>query len=117
MNASLSSLTRSRQTVITVLRIGIIGAGIGGLSAAVALHRAGFEVDVYEQAAELTEVGGGINMGPNAVRVLRRLGLGAGSTATAYARSSRISAAGRTGARFRRRRSTRCASNSTVRRN
>jgi salicylate hydroxylase len=59
-----------------VLRIGIIGAGIGGLTAAVALHQAGFAVDVYEQAEQLTEVGGGINMGPNAVRVLQRLGLG-----------------------------------------
>ncbi len=63
---------------MTMLRIGIIGAGIGGLCAAVALRRVGFEVDVYEQALELTEVGGGINMGPNAVRVLRRLGLGPG---------------------------------------
>ena len=61
-----------------MLRIGIIGAGIGGLSAALALRQAGFEVDVYEQASELTEVGGGINMAPNAVRVLRRLGLGPG---------------------------------------
>lgn len=59
-----------------MLRIGIIGAGIGGLTAAVALHQAEFDVDVYEQAAELTEVGGGINMGPNAVRVLLRLGVG-----------------------------------------
>jgi salicylate hydroxylase len=59
-----------------VLRIGIIGAGIGGLTAAVALRQAGFDVDVYEQASALTEVGGGINMGPNAVRVLQRLGLG-----------------------------------------
>jgi 2-polyprenyl-6-methoxyphenol hydroxylase-like FAD-dependent oxidoreductase len=59
------------------LRIAIIGAGIGGLSAAVALRQAGFAVDVYEQAPELTEVGGGINLGPNAVRVLQRLGLGA----------------------------------------
>jgi salicylate hydroxylase len=61
-----------------VLRIGIIGAGIGGLSAAIALRQAGFEVDIYEQAQELTEVGGGINLGPNAVRVVRRLGLGSG---------------------------------------
>jgi salicylate hydroxylase len=61
-----------------MLRIGIIGAGIGGLSAALALRQAGFEVDVFEQAPELTEVGGGINMGPNAVRVLLRLGLGTG---------------------------------------
>src|SRR5437870_5923582 len=58
------------------MRIAIIGAGIGGLSAAIALRQAGFVVDVYEQAPELTEVGGGINMGPNAVRILYRLGLG-----------------------------------------
>src|SRR3954471_10365957 len=63
---------------VSSLKIGIIGGGIGGLTAAVALHQAGFAVDLYEQAPELTEVGGGINMGPNAVRVLRRLGLGAG---------------------------------------
>ena len=58
--------------------IAVIGAGIGGLTAALSLRRAGFEVDVYEQAAELTEVGGGINMGPNAARILYRLGLGDG---------------------------------------
>jgi salicylate hydroxylase len=57
------------------LGIAVIGAGIGGLSAAVALRQAGFTVDVYEQAPELTEVGGGINMGPNAIRVLFGLGL------------------------------------------
>jgi salicylate hydroxylase len=60
------------------MRIAVIGGGIGGLTAAVALREAGFEVDVYEQAPELTEVGGGINMAPNATRVLRRLGLGPG---------------------------------------
>src|SRR5918911_5176560 len=59
------------------LKIGIIGGGIGGLTAAVALRQAGFDVDLYEQTPELTEIGGGINMGPNAVRMLRRLGLGA----------------------------------------
>ncbi|HEY2540327.1 MAG TPA: NAD(P)-binding protein, partial [Stellaceae bacterium] len=57
------------------LKLAVIGGGIGGLSAAVGLRQRGFEVDVYEQAPELTEVGGGINMGPNAVRVLYRLGL------------------------------------------
>ena len=57
------------------LRIAVIGGGIGGLTAAVALYQAGFEVNVYEQAPELTEVGGGINMAPNATRVLRGLGL------------------------------------------
>jgi salicylate hydroxylase len=60
------------------MKIAVIGAGIGGLSAAVSLRRAGFAIDVYEQATELTEVGGGINMGPNATRVLRRLGLAEG---------------------------------------
>ena len=60
------------------LKIAVIGAGIGGLSAALSLRRAGFAVDVYERAAELTEIGGGINMGPNAARILYRLGLGRG---------------------------------------
>jgi salicylate hydroxylase len=57
--------------------VAIIGGGIGGMTAAVALRQAGFEVDVYEQAPELTEVGGGLNMGPNAARVLFRLGFAA----------------------------------------
>src|SRR5437667_8550728 len=61
---------------IAPLSIAVIGGGLGGLTAAVALHQAGFDVHVYEQAPELTEVGGGINMGPNAARVLYRLGLG-----------------------------------------
>ena len=60
------------------LRIAVIGGGIGGLTAALSLRQAGFEVEVYEQAPELTQIGGGINMGPNAARVLCRLGLGPG---------------------------------------
>ena len=58
--------------------IAVIGGGIGGLTAALSLLRAEFEVDVYEQAPELNEVGGGINMARNAVRVLHRLGLAEG---------------------------------------
>jgi salicylate hydroxylase len=57
-------------------KIAVVGGGIGGLAAALALHRAGFRVDVYEQAPQLSEIGGGINMGPNAARILYRLGLG-----------------------------------------
>src|SRR5213595_701346 len=57
------------------LRVAVIGAGIFGLTAALSLRQAGFEVDVYEQAPGLTHIGGGINMGPNAARVLFRLGL------------------------------------------
>jgi 2-polyprenyl-6-methoxyphenol hydroxylase-like FAD-dependent oxidoreductase len=59
-------------------RVAVIGGGIGGLTAALSLRQAGFEVDVYEQAPELTQIGGGINMGPNAARILRRLGLATG---------------------------------------
>jgi salicylate hydroxylase len=61
-----------------VLRIAVIGGGIGGLTAALSLRRRGFVVDVYEQAPQLTQIGGGINMGPNACRVLYGLGLGPG---------------------------------------
>ncbi|HXN12958.1 MAG TPA: FAD-dependent monooxygenase [Candidatus Acidoferrales bacterium] len=57
------------------MRIIIIGAGIGGLAAALTLRRAGFEVQVFEQAAELREVGAGIQISPNASRILHRLGL------------------------------------------
>jgi choline dehydrogenase-like flavoprotein len=57
------------------MRIIVIGAGIGGLAAALALGRSGFEVQVFEQASELREVGAGIQISPNATRILHRLGL------------------------------------------
>ena len=53
----------------------IAGGGIGGLSAAIALRRAGFEAQVFERAPELREVGAGISLWPNATRQLRRLGV------------------------------------------
>ena len=55
--------------------IGIVGGGIGGIAAAVALHQSGHSVVVYERAAELREVGAGMMLWPNATRVLRELGL------------------------------------------
>ena len=61
-----------------VQKVAVVGGGLGGLTAAIALRQRGFDVDIYEQAPELTEVGGGINMAPNATRVLRRLGLAEG---------------------------------------
>jgi salicylate hydroxylase len=57
------------------VRIAIIGGGIGGLSAALHLLRAGFDVHVYEQAPRITEIGAGIQISPNASRLLIRLGL------------------------------------------
>ena len=57
-------------------RILIAGAGIGGLTAALALLKQGFDVEVYEQAAELKEVGAGLQLSANGNRVLYELGLG-----------------------------------------
>jgi salicylate hydroxylase len=56
-------------------RIAVIGAGIGGLAAALALLRRGLDVEVYEQAPELGEVGAGIQISSNGTRVLYALGL------------------------------------------
>jgi salicylate hydroxylase len=53
----------------------IAGAGIGGLTAAIALAQRGVEVQLYEQAPALGEVGAGLQLSPNAVKVLTALGL------------------------------------------
>lgn len=57
------------------MQVVIIGAGIGGLAAALTLRRAGIEVRLFEQAPELREVGAGVQISPNATRILSRLGL------------------------------------------
>lgn len=58
------------------IRVAIVGGGIGGLSAAIALTRiARVEVVVFEQAAQLGEIGAGVGMAPNGMRMLDRLGL------------------------------------------
>src|SRR5487761_742014 len=59
------------------LTAAVVGGGIGGLATAAALTRAGIEASVYEQATELGEVGAGVLIGPNSVRLLHRLGLAA----------------------------------------
>jgi salicylate hydroxylase len=58
-----------------VTRVAIVGGGIGGLTAAHALRRRGFEVAIYEAAPELREIGAGVALHPNAMKVLRSLGL------------------------------------------
>jgi 2-polyprenyl-6-methoxyphenol hydroxylase-like FAD-dependent oxidoreductase len=54
----------------------VVGAGIGGLAAGIALRQAGWEVTVYEAAPELRPLGAGLSIWPNGVRALRALGLG-----------------------------------------
>ncbi|PTE00793.1 FAD-dependent monooxygenase [Pandoraea apista] len=71
--------------------IGINGAGIGGLAAAIGLIRAGFRVRVYEQASQFARVGADINLTPNAVRALDGLGVGDALRKTAAQPSHRIS--------------------------
>jgi salicylate hydroxylase len=58
------------------MKIVIVGAGIGGLSAAIAVGRQGHQVVVYESAPRLAEIGAGVQLGPNAVRIWFDWGLG-----------------------------------------
>ncbi|MFF4503512.1 FAD-dependent monooxygenase [Streptomyces sp. NPDC001401] len=57
------------------MRAIVVGAGVGGLAAALSLRRAGHDVTLVEQTPHFTETGAGIQLAPNATRVLRRLGL------------------------------------------
>ncbi|MCF1503240.1 FAD-dependent monooxygenase [Afifella sp. H1R] len=58
------------------MRVAVIGAGISGLTFALSLARKGFELDLFERAETLEEVGAGIQLSPNASRLLLALGLG-----------------------------------------
>src|SRR6476659_3797328 len=59
----------------TSLRIAIVGGGIGGLTAALALRARGLDVTVFEQAEVMREIGAGVSIHPNAARLLKRVGL------------------------------------------
>ncbi|WP_092142963.1 FAD-dependent monooxygenase [Cupriavidus sp. YR651] len=72
-------------------KIGINGAGIGGLAAAIALRKLGMDVVVFEQAARFARVGADINLTPNAVRALDGLGVGDALRETAARPTHRIS--------------------------
>ncbi|OLP17884.1 monooxygenase [Leptolyngbya sp. 'hensonii'] len=58
------------------LKVVIIGAGIGGLTAGIALRQAGYTVEIYDKVRELRPAGAGISLWSNGVKVLNRLGLG-----------------------------------------
>jgi hypothetical protein len=71
--------------------MGVVGAGIGGLSAALSLLRSGFDVHVFEQASALGEVGAGVQISPNALRILHGLGLALAVVAPTAAVTSAVS--------------------------
>ena len=60
---------------MSTLHVAVVGAGIGGLAAAVALSRKGIDVSVHEQAHRLGEVGAGVGLSNNSLRLLDRVGL------------------------------------------
>ena len=64
-------------------RVLVAGGGIGGLAAALAASRAGWDVEVLDKAAAFSEVGAGIQLGPNVVRVLQDWGLASALEAVA----------------------------------
>ncbi len=70
-------MTRARK-------VAVVGAGLGGLTAAIALHQRGFDVTVYEQSQELGEIGAGVQLAPNAIKVLRALGIEKQALRTAF---------------------------------
>ncbi|MEO0861250.1 MAG: FAD-dependent monooxygenase [Pseudomonadota bacterium] len=66
-------MSGARRCIATTERVTILGAGIGGLAAAIACGRTARDVTVIEQAPALTEVGAGVQIAPNGMRVLRDL--------------------------------------------
>src|SRR5580704_4613983 len=66
------------------LSFAIVGAGIGGMAVAATLRQIGIDVHVYEQAPRFTRIGAGIQMMPNSMKVLRRIGVEEKVIATSF---------------------------------
>ena len=77
-------------------RIRIIGAGIGGLTAALALRRAGFDCEIHERMTQFAQLGAGIILAPNAVHLLSHLGVDLQSVGHPVAEVRVLDARGRT---------------------
>jgi NADPH-dependent 2,4-dienoyl-CoA reductase/sulfur reductase-like enzyme len=82
--------SQGRSMVSTHCHVIVIGAGIGGLTAALSLQRHGFKVSVYEQASELREFGAGLLVTPNAMHALEFLGVGEVIAATSNVSTSSV---------------------------
>src|SRR4029453_6982260 len=85
------------MSVAETRRIAVIGAGIGGLPLAIALRRHGISVTIYEQAAELREVGAAVALSANATRFFEQFGLAPQLSAPWFEVSHRIFRDGRNG--------------------
>jgi salicylate hydroxylase len=72
---SINGFKKARRGMARALKVAVVGAGMGGLSLGCALRARGIEVQLYDQAGELTQVGAGIQLTPNATKALRGLGL------------------------------------------
>lgn len=81
----------------------VIGAGIGGLTAALSLQRHGSNVSIYDQAAEIKEIGAGLLVTPNAMRALHHLGVGRKVAEMSNASGEALSKHYKTGAVLQRR--------------
>ncbi|MEA2905311.1 MAG: hypothetical protein QOI12_2698 [Alphaproteobacteria bacterium] len=81
-----------------VQNVAVVGAGLGGLCAAIALRQRGFDVTIYEQADRLGEIGAGIQLSPNASRVLIALGLDRAFEAIAFEPNRHVVRSWKTGA-------------------
>ena len=70
-------MNRQEGLILTTTKpnIAVIGAGLGGAAAAALLQKAGYPTQVYEQAPEFSRLGAGIHLGPNAMKVMRRIGI------------------------------------------
>jgi 2-polyprenyl-6-methoxyphenol hydroxylase-like FAD-dependent oxidoreductase len=77
--------------------IAIVGAGLGGLTAAATLRLAGFDVRVYEQASRFARIGAGIQMMPNSMKVLRTIGIEARVRGTSFQPYSHLNRVWNTG--------------------
>src|ERR1051325_5425088 len=79
------------------LSIAVVGAGMGGLAVASTLRRVGIDVQVYEQASRFARIGAGIQMMPNSMKVLRRIGVEQRLRETSFAPYSHLNRIGDTG--------------------